>query len=63
LVVEEGVFDKLPNIIDFTSYSSGNIINPADVANNANIRQVLYGSQFDINAPLPEPALYNAALI
>jgi len=62
LVVEDGVFDKLPNLIDFSSYSSGNIINPADVENNANIKTVLYGSQFDILAPLPEPALFKEDL-
>jgi len=63
LVIEDGVFDKLPSLIDFASYTSGNIINPGDVTNNPNLLTVLYGSQFDILAPLPEPALYNAALI
>ena len=57
LVVENGVFDKLPSLIDFASYTSGNIVNPTDVANNPNIKFVLYGSQFDILAPLPKPEL------
>merc|ERR1712032_605567 len=63
LVIEDGVFDKLPSLIDIASYTSGNIINPTDVANNPSIKTVLYGSQFDILAPLPEPALVNEALL
>jgi len=63
LVIEDGVFDKLPSLIDIAAYSSGNVIEPTDVSNNPNLLTVLYGSQFDILAPLPEPALYNAALI
>jgi hypothetical protein len=63
LLIEDGVFDKLPSLIDIASYTSGNVINPTDVANNSKLKTVLYGSQFDILAPLPEPDLYNAALI
>jgi len=55
LVIEDGVFDKLPNLIHFASYTSGNVINPTDVSNNTKIRTVLYGSQFDILTPLPRP--------
>lgn len=63
LVIEDGVFEKLPSLIDFATYSSGNVVNPDDVATNTNLKHMLYGSQFDILAPLPEPALYNAALL
>jgi len=63
LVIEDGVFDKLPSLIDIATYSSGNIINPGDVTNNKKLLTVLYGSQFGILAPLPEPALFNAALV
>merc|ERR1712119_249337 len=63
LVIEDGVFDKLPSLIDISTYTSGNVISPTDVVSNKDIMTVLYGSQFDINIPLPEPALYKEDLI
>jgi hypothetical protein len=63
LVIEDGVFEKLPSLIDLPSHTSGNVINPSDLSNNPKLLSVMYGNQFAIAAPLPEPALYNLALI
>lgn len=56
LVVEDGVFDNLPNLIDYSQYSSDLLATPAtaaaqplaphDFAKNKKIQQVLDGTQF-----------------
>ena len=63
LVVEDGVFDLLPSLIDFATYSSGNVVSPKDVKKNPNIKTMLYGDQLDILTPLPEPDLVNPSLL
>jgi len=63
LIIEDGVFGKLPNLIDIAAYTSGNVISPDDMTSNTKIKTVLYGSQFSVLAPLPEPALYKADLV
>jgi len=58
VVVEEGVFEKLPNLINFASYTAGNVVNPTDVATNTKLRSITFGNQGDINQPLPFSGLF-----
>lgn len=62
MVIEDGVFDKLPNLLDLASQNNGNIINPSDVPNNPQLT-VLYGDGTAILAPLPKPDLFNVELL
>jgi len=61
-VVEDGVFDKLPNLIKLSLYQNGNVVSPSDVQNNSKLKTVLYGNP-DILAPLPHPEIVKADLI
>lgn len=56
--IENGVFDKLPNLIKLSIYSAGRPIFPAEVANNTKLRTLLYGFHSSILAPLPLQGVY-----
>jgi len=62
VVIEDGVFDKLPSLLELSTHQNGHAIDPSDLPNNPQLT-VTVGDGKAILAPLPKPGLVNMELI